>query len=184
MAGSLWTRFWKTQSDEDGLDHDIGDKKPVQEITPVVHVSPGGLSFEEGASINSFAALLLGSMNRRCWRAWPSSRRHLMHPSHRRIHHWYWHLLNALLDFERSRLDRGVAHALGARLSSLILRLVHLDRVWNHVSPEWRGKGLLGGSLSETEIPCYGGVCCECHIAWIPVGWLYCKCRFGVYDCF
>jgi len=47
MAGSLWTCFQKTQSDKDNLDHDIGEKKAVQEIIPAVHVSPGGLSFEE-----------------------------------------------------------------------------------------------------------------------------------------
>jgi hypothetical protein len=91
MAGSLWTRFWKEKSDEGGLDHDIGDTKPVQEITPAVYMSPGGLSFEDGGSINTSAAPLLDSMsvlNRHCWRAWPSSRRHLMYPSHRRNHHW------------------------------------------------------------------------------------------------
>jgi hypothetical protein len=62
MSTSLWTRFRKTQSDEDSLDHDIGEKKPVQEITPAVDVGPGGLSFEEGAAVNSFQALVLGSM--------------------------------------------------------------------------------------------------------------------------
>ena len=187
MAGSLWTRFRKTQSDEDTSDHDISEKKPVQAIIPVVDVSPGGLSFEEGASINSFAALLPGSvnvLNRHCWRARPSSRRHLMYPSRRRNHHWYRHFLDAFLNSERSRLDRGITHAMGARLSSLVLWLVYLARVWDHVSPEWWGKGLLGGGLSETEIPCYGGVCCECYIARISVGWVYCKCRLGVCDCF
>ena len=52
MSGSLWTRFRKTQSDEDSLDHDIGEKKPVQEITPAVEVGPGGLSFEESALVH------------------------------------------------------------------------------------------------------------------------------------
>ena len=62
MAGSIWTRFRKTRSDEDSLDDDVGEKKPVQEIAPAIEVSPGGLSFEEGASANSFVALL-GSMS-------------------------------------------------------------------------------------------------------------------------
>jgi hypothetical protein len=58
MAGSLWTCFQKTQSDKDNLDHDIGEKKAVQEIIPAVHVSPGGLSFEEGASVNFLGSFL------------------------------------------------------------------------------------------------------------------------------
>ena len=62
MPGSIWTRFRKTQSDEGSLDDDVGEKKPVQEVAPAIEVSPGGLSFEEGASANSFAALL-GSMS-------------------------------------------------------------------------------------------------------------------------
>ena len=53
MSGSLWTRFRNTRSDEDSLEHDIDEKKPVQEITPAVEVSPGGLSFEEGAPVTS-----------------------------------------------------------------------------------------------------------------------------------
>ena len=56
-----------------------------------------------------------------------------MHPSHRWIHCWYRHLLDALLDPERSWLDRGVAHALGARIRPLVLWVVHLARVWDHV---------------------------------------------------
>ena len=57
-----------------------------------------------------------------------------MHASHRWIHRWYWHLLDAILDSERSRLDRGVAYALGARIRPLVLWVVHLARVWDHVS--------------------------------------------------
>ena len=58
MPGSIWARFRKTQSNEDSLDDDVGEKKPVQEIASAVEVGPGGLSFEEGASVNSFAGLL------------------------------------------------------------------------------------------------------------------------------
>ncbi|KAF8549468.1 hypothetical protein OG21DRAFT_588293 [Imleria badia] len=39
---------WKTGIDGDGsLDHDIGEKQPVPEVTPAVDVGPGGISFEE-----------------------------------------------------------------------------------------------------------------------------------------
>ena len=87
-----------------------------------------------------------------------------MHPSHHWNYHWHWYLLDALLDSERSRLDWGIAHALGARICPLILWVVHLARVRDDVSSEWWGKGLPGGGLSKTEIPCYDGVCFECHI--------------------
>jgi len=83
------------------------------------------------------------------------------------MHRWYRHLLDAVLDFEWSGLHRGITHALGARIRPLILRAVHLARVWDHVSSEWRGKSVLGGRLSKTEVPFNGGVCRECDLAWV-----------------
>ncbi|KAH0830171.1 amino acid permease-domain-containing protein [Lanmaoa asiatica] len=47
MSGNLWTGFWKPESDEASLDHDIGAKQPKQEVTLAADVGPGGLSFEE-----------------------------------------------------------------------------------------------------------------------------------------
>ena len=172
MSGSHWARFWKRESDEDSLGHCVGEKQSVQEGTRAVNVGPGGLSFEESALVHLIVGYLrlgLGNdcLRRQCWRAWPSSRCHLMHPSHRRMHHRYWHLLDAVLDSEWSGIHRGIAHALGARVRPLVLWVIHLARVWDHVSTEWRGKGVLGGCLSKTEIPFYGGLCCECDIAWV-----------------
>ena len=57
MSGSFWTRFRKTEGDEASSDQDVGEKQPEQEVTPV-EVGPGGLSFEEGALVRSFAPLL------------------------------------------------------------------------------------------------------------------------------
>lgn len=60
MPGSFWTRFRKTESDEDSLDHDGAEKEAVQDDT--VDVGPGGLSFEEGASVHSFSPHLFASI--------------------------------------------------------------------------------------------------------------------------
>ena len=103
-----------------------------------------------------------------------------MHPSHRRTHHWYWHLLDTVLDSEWGRLHRSIPHALGPRIRPLVLWLVHLARVRDDVSPKWWGKGLLGSNLSKTEIPRNGGVRCECDLAWIYGEWVYCECELVV----
>ncbi|KAN0073754.1 Amino acid permease domain containing protein [Tylopilus felleus] len=47
MSGSLWTRFRKTESEEDSSDHDVDEKEPVREGTVAVDALPGELSFEE-----------------------------------------------------------------------------------------------------------------------------------------
>lgn len=52
MSGSLWTRFRKTESEEDSSDHDVDEKEPVREGTVAVDALPGELSFEEGASVH------------------------------------------------------------------------------------------------------------------------------------
>ena len=54
MSETLWTRLLKIQADKDSTDHAISEKQPVrEEVTPAVDVSPGGLSFEEGAALHS-----------------------------------------------------------------------------------------------------------------------------------
>ena len=168
MFGSLSTEFCKTENGEDSSDPDISEKQLVQEAKPAIDTGPGGLSFEEGTSDHSsrlpIVLGLIGILPRRCWRAWSSSRCHIMHTSYRRTNHRLWYLLDPVIYSERSRLHRGLTHALGPRICSFFLRIVHLARVRDHVSSEWWRKGLFGGRLSETEVPCYGGVCCECAL--------------------
>ena len=173
MTGSLWTRFWKTESVGDSLDHNMDEKPPNQEDTDV---GPGGLSFEEGASVQSFcSSSWFNILHRYCRGARPSPWRHLVHANRRRMYHWYRHLLDTFLDSERRRLHRGVTHALGAGIRPFVLWVVHLARIWDHVSAEWWRKGLFGGYLSEAEIPCYGGVCGECNLAWVRGEWMHRK---------
>lgn len=53
MSGSFSTRFQKTEDDEASSDNDISGEQPTQEAESAVDVGPGGLSFEEGASVPS-----------------------------------------------------------------------------------------------------------------------------------
>ena len=56
MSASVWTRFRKTESNEDsGIDEK--QLELVQEVTQV-DVGPGGLSFEEGEFVRHFAAVV------------------------------------------------------------------------------------------------------------------------------
>ena len=181
MSASLWTCFRKTENDKDDVSHVTDEKQLVQEVTPTIEVGPGGLSFEEGMSVNTLPCLLfpLGftvTLRRYCRRAWPSSRRHLVHTHHRWTGNRLWNLLDAVLDSEWCWFDRGVSHALGARIHSLVLWFVYLARVWDDVSAEWRGEGLPGGNLYETKVPRYGGVCCKCDPVWIYRERVHCKC--------
>ena len=52
-------RFRKTEPGDEAasFDHDVGEKQPEPEFTPI-DVGPGGFSFEEGALVRSFAPLL------------------------------------------------------------------------------------------------------------------------------
>ena len=187
MFGSLSTEFRKMGNGEDSSDPDIGEKQLVQEVKPAIDAGPGGLSFEEGSpdrpSRLPVILGLTGILPRCCWRAWSSSRCHIMHTSYRRTYHRHRHLLDPVIYSERSRLHRGLTHALGPRICSFFLRIVHLARVRDHVSPQWWRKGLFGGRLSETEVPCYGGVCYECDLPWIHREWVYRKCRLDIYVC-
>ena len=103
-----------------------------------------------------------------------------MHANNRRSGNRHRYLLDAILNFEWCRLGRGLTYALGAWVRSLVLRVVYLARVWDDVSAEWRGEGLLGSGLYETKISRYGGVRCECDLAWIFGGWVHCKCALSV----
>ena len=124
-------RFRKTEPGDEAasFDHDVGEKQPEPEFTPI-DVGPGGFSFEEGALVRSlgffFVSIQALILRRHCWRAWPSSRRHLMHPSYRRTYHWYRYLLHPILHSEWNRVHWRVPHALGPRIRSLLLWLVHL----------------------------------------------------------
>ena len=183
MSGSLWARFRKTEKDDDSLDRDVSERQSgPKDGAEVADVGPDGLSFEEGTLGRSFVTLLLGRtsfMNRHCWRAWPSPRRHLVHASHRRTHPRHRHLLDTILDFERGRLRWSISHALGSWIRSLLLWVVYLARVWDDVSAEWWREGLLGGCVYGAEIPRYGCVRCERDLAWIHCEWVYCKCGLG-----
>ncbi|KAF8129240.1 amino acid transporter [Boletus edulis] len=54
MSGNPFTGSWKNKSDEDSLDQDVDEKRPVQDYASAVHVGPGGHSFEESTSLRSF----------------------------------------------------------------------------------------------------------------------------------
>ena len=43
---------------------------------------------------------------------------------------------------DRGRFHQSVTHTLGPRIRPLVLWIVHLARVWGHVSPKWWGKGI------------------------------------------
>ena len=121
----------------------------------------------------------MNTLCRHRWGARSSSRRHVMYASYCGQYHRYRYLLDTFLSSQRSRLHRGFARALGTRILSLFLWVVHLARVWDHVSPKWWRKGLPGGCLSEAKISCHRGVCCECDLAWIHREWVYRKCQLS-----
>jgi len=58
MSTWPWTHFRKREGDEDSSDNNIGDKRPVHVATPAIDVGPGGLSFEESASVHCFIGYL------------------------------------------------------------------------------------------------------------------------------